>query len=286
MANQEPFSFNGRGRAQEQTPHSNVHHDEKPLKEFDNTPLAEAPLTYDPRTHEGDLTTEQLPEGFQSQPTKKERLTKSQKIGAAIANSGGDSRKAEPQPPTASAPANLNFTPSVDYYMDTGDPSYPEVKQPLHLTADQISSWNSGDISTQNDVAYETIAPRLQAAIQEAYDGTQQGADVDLSWLSTDSTVQSEVMRIVNDFMSVTPNNHNGDWFGFEVCRNFDYDKLARCSVQNLVDQKVPNLVDGAIAVVYSDANDPGGRDEEHGRGYQLNMRVELEGDTLVLTSK
>jgi hypothetical protein len=93
-------------------------------------------------------------------------------------------------------------------------------------------------------------------------------------------------MRVVNDFIGVTPADRDGGWFGFEVCRNIDYDKLARCNVQNLVDQKVPNLVDGAIAVVYRDANDPGGDDKDHGRGYELDMKVALEGDTLALTSK
>lgn len=123
MANQEPFSFNGRGRAPEQTPHSNVHHDEQPLNDFDNTPLAEAPLAYDPRIHEGDLTTEQLPEDFQPSVKKKEGLSKSKKIGISLAaaagvigsifavTTGGGSENTEPdKKPVASGPANPGQT--------------------------------------------------------------------------------------------------------------------------------------------------------------------------------
>jgi hypothetical protein len=42
MANQEPFSFNSKGRTGEQVPHSGIHHDEAPVREFDNTSLHQA----------------------------------------------------------------------------------------------------------------------------------------------------------------------------------------------------------------------------------------------------
>lgn len=40
MANQEPFTFGNGNRAPEQTPHSGIHHDERPVEEFETT-LAE-----------------------------------------------------------------------------------------------------------------------------------------------------------------------------------------------------------------------------------------------------
>lgn len=141
MANQEPFTFGNGNRAPEQTPHSGVHHGERPVREFD-TPLPDA-------VEQGLIQTPDSPASLVSDPAeKKGRWKKPVAVGTLVlaaaagtfgigrATSGGNSAPPEAKP-TASAPAtpgenvntptpeqlerqDLHYNLSPDYFIDKG----------------------------------------------------------------------------------------------------------------------------------------------------------------------
>jgi len=82
MANQEPFSFGNGKRAQEQVPHSGVHHDERPFEESD-IPLSQARLKI-PEGSRDIIPLTQLADVKQEAPTKtRESFTRRHRRGIA-----------------------------------------------------------------------------------------------------------------------------------------------------------------------------------------------------------
>ena len=177
MANQEPFTFGNGNRAPEQTPHSGVHHGERPVREFD-TPLPDA-------VEQGLIQTPDSPASLVSNPAeKKGRWKKPVAVGTLVlaaaagtfgigrATSGGNSASPEAEP-TASAPAtpgetvntptpeqlerqDLHYNLSPDYFIDKG--FYDQAK-----SAD-TSGIGGYDISSYLDTA------ELENTIQDLLD--------------------------------------------------------------------------------------------------------------------
>lgn len=65
--------------AGEQVPHSGIHHDERPVREFDNTPLSDAPIAHE--LPEG-VTTEHLPSDLRVGGEEEQKSKKGLMIGA------------------------------------------------------------------------------------------------------------------------------------------------------------------------------------------------------------
>lgn len=145
MSNNEPTP-NSKSSAAEQYRHSGVDGHEVPVRHFDKTPLEDAPLDIDPRTHEGDITTEHLPEELRVLPSKKRELNIAQRAGIATlalittggvifgatkAAGGGEKGTAENPTRNPSGASSASANPSPDKEPTASSSEAPVDVQPL-----------------------------------------------------------------------------------------------------------------------------------------------------------
>ena len=239
------------GPVQEQIPHSGVHHDEAPVHESD-VPLSEevlvtpdSPAQLDTRHQSDNRSFFQKHKKGIAAAAIGPILGMGTFIGVKKAFTDPIEEALNNPNPGNSAPVDPGEVDSSNTYVPPKDATawlaedYFEMRDnPMKLSPEQLSAWESGDESLQNDVASDVFAPRLQIALTEAYRAMEQGKDVDLSWFTSDPTVVSEVNRIASHYLrDVAPvlDSEGATLHGINVCRtNVDYDPtIEMCAAEN-----------------------------------------------------
>ncbi len=224
-------------------------------------------------------------------------------IGGGIAIGSHSNGEVKPDTSEASTGATVapewtpgpgfDYTPSeqTPYLYDT-DPSLEEIKGPAVLTADQLTSWLSGDATAQNNVAANVIAPRISVAVHELYDAKKQGQHADVSWLTTDAATLEELDGVADYFIDTSNkiDPETVDWFGFDLCRSDKQAQLDpvldRCHQNNMPENAFLDLSEGnpmqIVVTRETSANDDSV--VENAAYFEFdNSTVRLEGDVLVI---
>lgn len=120
------------------------------------------------------------------------------KVSAGPANPGKDENKQ----PEVQAPASNFEPPELEYYF-TENLSAEEARQPAVLSAEQITSWNSGDSAAHNKIVDVAGAQRLETALNDLYWAAKAGEEADISYISSDPMVANYLKaNVIPDFIA------------------------------------------------------------------------------------
>lgn len=184
MASQEQYpdpETNSSASTDEQLRHSGKDGYEKPIREFRDTPLDQAPLDYDPRLAKGELHTRDLPEGFHPAPPAPEKPKTGRRnlligggvlavvatVGTVLGLSGGENDTNDRRPDTISQPVE------VDDIDDTpGESPQAIVGQP-GSTIENIS------VKPSQEIINEALEPVTVLEYPTATDALDRFSDIE-----------------------------------------------------------------------------------------------------------
>jgi hypothetical protein len=302
---QQPFTFNKR----EKSPHAGdlpvEQGGERPVREFDKTPLDKAPLDIQPHeVHDTSL----LPEDFQASPptfvprgreaerlpVKRGRSTRAKiTIGGAIVSGLAvagtatgialhSANNAE-RDIDAPLPDQNTSAPEVPGALDPPEWEafefpYEEAIKPAQLTDEQLAAWNSGDTQAQNEIVDQALRDRTSYALTDIQRTQGTGQTPDLSYVTHDPAVVESLNWVVSQLPEASEVN------GISVCPldASDYGFAQMCYPSHL-DTPInfaPKPGDDVVIYVnVIDDENTFGVNPDLFEGFDLNIRPEVDSD-------
>lgn len=192
-----------------------------------------------------------------------------------------DQNTSAPQAPGASESVDSEPTPS---YTDLEPPlfqypelSYEDARQPGTLTAEQASSWNSGDHEAKQQIASDVLAMRTSYAIHDLYRTKETGESLDLSYITDDPLVIEKLASTIDELPS------DDLTYMFEVCRyNADYSADNVCHPQYAsvpIDLAPEGDNPAYLRINEQTDNDPGHTNLDYVKTFELNIEPVVDSD-------